>query len=129
MLLQKEENKPPAPITAIQQQQNNITKLEDNIGTIKKLQGVKFEWDKENEYLKNAKNVLFREAFTGDSFGFIAQEVEKVVPGVVDTNDEGYKAIEYGQLVSLGIGSVQEHQKKIDNIFERINKLKELISG
>jgi hypothetical protein len=31
--------------------------------------------------------------------------------------------------VSLGIGSVQEHQKKIDNIFERINKLKELISG
>jgi len=79
--------------------------------------------------LKNAKNILFRESFTGDSFGFIAQEVEKIVPGVVDTNDEGYKAIEYGQLVSLGIGSVQENQRRIDNIFERINKVKELISG
>jgi hypothetical protein len=31
--------------------------------------------------------------------------------------------------VSLGIGSVQEQQRRIDNIFERINKLKELISG
>jgi hypothetical protein len=79
--------------------------------------------------LKNAKNILFRESFTGDSFGFIAQEVEKIVPGVVDTNDEGYKAIEYGQLVSLGIGSVQENQRRIDNMFERINKVKELISG
>jgi hypothetical protein len=79
--------------------------------------------------LKNAKNIHFREAFTGDSFGFIAQEMEKVVPGVVSTNDEGYKSIEYGQLVSLGIGSVQENQRRIDNIFERINKLKELISG
>jgi hypothetical protein len=55
--------------------------------------------------------------------------VENIVPGVVDTNEHGYKAIEYGQLVSLGVGSIQENQKRIDNIFERINKLKELISG
>jgi Flp pilus assembly pilin Flp len=55
--------------------------------------------------------------------------VENIVPGVVDTNERGYKAIEYGQLVSLGVGAVQENQKRINNIFERINKLKELISG
>jgi hypothetical protein len=55
--------------------------------------------------------------------------VEKVIPGVVDTNDDGYKSIEYGQLVSLGIGSIQEQQKRIDSILERINKLKELVSG
>ena len=90
---------------------------------------MKFEWNSEHEALKNDKHITFRAAFTGDSFGFIAQEVEKIIPGVVDTNDEGYKSIEYGQLVSLGIGSVQEHQRRIENIFERINKLKELISG
>jgi hypothetical protein len=55
--------------------------------------------------------------------------MEKIIPNVVDTNDEGYKAIEYGLLVSLGVGSVQEQQKRIDKIFERINKLKELVSG
>jgi hypothetical protein len=32
-------------------------------------------------------------------------------------------------MVSLGIGSVQEQQKRIESIYERINILKEKISG
>jgi hypothetical protein len=32
-------------------------------------------------------------------------------------------------MVSLGIGSVQEQQKRINSIYERINILKEKISG
>ena len=45
------------------------------------------------------------------------------------TDDEGFKSVEYGQLVSLGIGSIQEQQKRIDSIYNRINKLKEIIGG
>jgi hypothetical protein len=37
--------------------------------------------------------------------------------------------VEYGQLVSIGIGSVQEQQRKIESIYMRINKLKEVIGG
>jgi hypothetical protein len=48
---------------------------------------------------------------------------------VVFTDDEGYKSVEYGQLVSLGIGSLQEQQKTINSINERINQLKEIIGG
>jgi hypothetical protein len=29
----------------------------------------------------------------------------------------------------LGIGSIQEQQKRIDSIYNRINKLKEIIGG
>jgi hypothetical protein len=29
----------------------------------------------------------------------------------------------------LGIGSIQEQQRTIDSIYERINKLKEIIGG
>jgi hypothetical protein len=108
---------------------DNITKLENNIGTIQKLQGVVFEWDRSNEYLINNKSIKFKSAFSGDSFGYIAQDVENIIPGVVDVNDDGYMAIEYGQLVSLGIGSVQEQQKRIESILERINKIKELVSA
>jgi hypothetical protein len=32
-------------------------------------------------------------------------------------------------MVSLGVGSVQEQQRKIESIYERINVLKEKISG
>jgi hypothetical protein len=32
-------------------------------------------------------------------------------------------------MVSLGIGSVQEQQKYINSIYEKINKLNEVISG
>jgi hypothetical protein len=90
---------------------------------------VTFEWNDDSVYLRGDKSLRFQAAFSGDSFGFIAQEMEKVIPGVVDTNKDGYKSIEYGQLVSLGIGSIQEQQKRIDSILERINKLKELVSG
>ena len=79
--------------------------------------------------MKNSKGIKFKSAFSGDSFGYIAQDIEDIIPGVVDTNDDGYKSIEYGQLVSLGIGSIQEQQKRVDSILKRINKLKELVSG
>jgi hypothetical protein len=55
--------------------------------------------------------------------------LEKVVPELVFTDDDGYKSVGYGQLVSLGIGSIQEQQRTIDSIYERINKLKEIIGG
>jgi hypothetical protein len=52
-----------------------------------------------------------------------------IVPELVFTDNDGYKSVEYGQLVSLGIGSIKEQQKNIDSIYIRINKLKEIIGG
>jgi hypothetical protein len=48
---------------------------------------------------------------------------------LVFTDEEGYKTLSYGQLVSIGIGAVQEQQKVIDSLLERINKLKSIIGG
>jgi hypothetical protein len=73
--------------------------------------------------------IKFMSAFSGESIGFIAQDLEKVIPELVFTDDDGFKSVEYGQLVSLGIGSIQEQQRTIDSIYERINKLKEIIGG
>jgi len=55
--------------------------------------------------------------------------LEKVIPELVFTDEDGYKSVEYGQLVCLGIGSIQEQQKTIDSIYNRINKLKEIVGG
>ena len=107
----------------------NIKTLENVLQKTKQIQGVRFEWDSEHDKIKNDKQIAFPTAFSGESIGFIAQDLEKVIPELVFTDDDGYKSVEYGQLVSLGIGSIQEQQRTIDSIYERINKLKEIIGG
>jgi hypothetical protein len=108
---------------------DNITPLTNVLSKTKLIQGVRFEWDSEHEKIKSNKSIVFQSAFSGESIGFIAQELEKVIPEVVFTDNDGYKSVEYGQLVSLGIGSLQEQQKTINSINKRINKLKEIIGG
>ena len=80
-------------------------------------------------HTKNDENIEVPEAFQGDAIGVIAQQVEDIIPELVFTDEDGYKSVEYGAMVSLGIGSLQEQQKIIDSIYQRINKLKELIGG
>jgi hypothetical protein len=108
---------------------DNIKPLENVISDVKKLKGVKFDWDFENPKLKLNETIAQPKAFQGVGIGFIAQEVEKVIPSLVFTDEDGYKSLEYGLMVSLGIGSIKEQQTKIDSIYKRINKLKELIGG
>lgn len=48
--------------------------------------------------------------------GLIAQEVEKVVPEVVATSDNGIKGVAYSNLVGLLIEAVKEQQSKIDSL-------------
>ena len=62
------------------------------------------------------------------NFSRIAQDLEEVIPEIVFTDDEGWMSVNYGQMVSLGIGGIQEQKRRVDSIYERINKLKQLIS-
>lgn len=75
-------------------------RLKDHIQTISssdKLESfVKFRW-------KESGN---------DSYGVIAQEVEKSHPGLVNTNDEGFKSVEYQGLLCNQIGKLCEDLKE-----------------
>ena len=42
----------------------------------------------------------------GHDIGVIAQEVEKVIPEIVQTRDSGYKAVKYEKIVPLLIESI-----------------------
>ena len=108
---------------------DNIKPIENVISKVKEIKGVKFEWISDHPKISDNPHIKFKSAYSGEAIGFIAQELEQVVPEVVFTDKDGYKSVQYGQLVSIGIGAVKEQQKRIENIFERINKLKELISG
>jgi hypothetical protein len=47
---------------------------------------------------------------------FIAQEIEKILPDVVTTRDNGYKAVKYEKLVPLLIEAIKDLSKQVDGL-------------
>lgn len=65
-------------------------------------------------------------------FGFIAQEVEKVLPEAVQNNKNGFygskfKSVDYAKLTSVLTSAMQEQQRQIEELRAEIKKLKELL--
>ena len=52
----------------------------------------------------------------GHDVGVIAQEVEKVIPEIVQTRDNGYKAVKYEKIVPLLIESIKELKAEIEEL-------------
>ncbi|HSR40280.1 MAG TPA: tail fiber domain-containing protein, partial [Phnomibacter sp.] len=48
--------------------------------------------------------------------GLIAQEVEKVLPEIVQTDEAGYKSVDYGKMNALLIQAIKEQQKEIEEL-------------
>ena len=76
----------------------DIKSLEAALAKVMQLRAVSYKW-KENQIHSTTDKT---------QIGFIAQEVEKIIPELVDTDDEGYKSIQYSHLVPLLVGSIQE---------------------
>ena len=80
---------------------------------IQQLQGIEFDW------IPNEKH----HGYEGHDVGVIAQEVEKVIPEIVQTRDSGYKAVKYEKMIPLLIEGIKEQQKQIETLTARIDKL------
>jgi len=57
--------------------------------------------------------------------GLIAQDVEKVIPEVVHTGEDGIKSVEYGNLVALLIEAVKVQQEEIEVLQQKVRTLQE----
>ena len=56
--------------------------------------------------------------------GVIAQEVEKVLPEVVNTTEDDTKTVAYGNMVGLLIEAVKEQQEQINELKKQIEEMK-----
>lgn len=54
-----------------------------------------------------------------DRVGVIAQEMEKILPEVVVTGDDGYKSVAYGNIVGVLIEAIKELKREVDRLKER----------
>ena len=100
----------------------NITPLENSLEKIKKLQGVKYEW---NEFV-NSKRDGYK--LNVPIIGLIAQDVEKIVPEVVDlwklSDDcQDARSIDYPRLIPVLIEAIKEQQIIIENQNQKIENL------
>jgi aldehyde:ferredoxin oxidoreductase len=55
------------------------------------------------------------------SVGVIAQEMEKILPEVVTTNDRGLKTVSYGNLVGVLIEAIKEQQIRIEELEKKLD--------
>jgi len=85
----------------------NIVNIDSALDKVSKINGVYYDWTEEalekNKHLKDEKEV-----------GVIAQDVEKVLPEIVATRDDGTKAVKYERLCALLIESVKELKQEIE---------------
>jgi hypothetical protein len=100
----------------------NITPLENSLEKIKKLQGVKYEW---NEFVNSVRDGY---KLNVPIIGLIAQDVEKIVPEVVDlwklSDDcQDARSIDYPRLTPLLIEAIKEQQIIIENQNQKIENL------
>ena len=85
----------------------NIKTIDSALDKVLKLRGVEF-----NKIGKNKKEI-----------GVIAQEIEKVFPEVVSTDDEGMKSVAYGNIVGALIEGMKEQQKQIEALTDIVEEL------
>jgi trimeric autotransporter adhesin len=62
-----------------------------------------------------------------DDLGFIAQEVEKIVPEIVTTGSDGIKSVDYPRLVPILVKAVQDQQAEIDVLKAQVAELRERV--
>jgi hypothetical protein len=86
----------------------SITSLEDALGKVRQLQGVNYEWRTTEFPDKNFES--------GRQVGLIAQDVEKVVPELVKTDEQGYKAVAYDKITAVLVEAIKEQQQQIDDL-------------
>ena len=94
----------------------NIKPIPWALDKIQKINGVTFDWKPLTEEQK-----IYIHGHEGSDIGVIAQEIEKVLPEVVTTRDNGFKAVKYEKIVALLIEAIKEQQSEIDQLKDKIN--------
>ena len=90
---------------------DNIVNISNPLDKLNKINGVSFVWNETSHKETGKKDI-----------GVIAQEIEEVLPEIVETRDNGYKAVDYPKLTALLIEAVKELSDKVKKLEDGITK-------
>ena len=83
---------------------DNVEEIPNALDKVESIRGVQFDWNDKQE------------VYEGHDIGVIAQEVEKVLPEIVEDRDNGYKAVKYEKLTAVLIQAVKELSAKVKEL-------------
>jgi len=87
----------------------NIKPIESALDKVTKLQGVTFDW-KESDSILNIK----------EDIGFIAQDVQKVVPELVRENSDGMLSMRHQGITPILLEAIKELKAEIEHLKKKI---------
>ena len=93
----------------------NIELIRSPLETINAIRGVTYDYNTDafpNMGFSNEKQT-----------GFIAQEVEAVLPGIVFTDNNGYKAVDYPKIIPVLTEAIKAQQKEIEELKQLVQQL------
>jgi len=88
----------------------NKTLLTNSLSKLSQLNGYEFDWIPMVGIHENK----------GHDIGVIAQEVEKVLPEIVTTRDNGYMAVKYEKIVPLLIEAIKELSGQVKDLQDKL---------
>jgi hypothetical protein len=98
-----------------------IVNILDPITKLKKINGVTFDWTDEEIARRGGIDEYF---VRKHDVGVIAQEIEEVLPEIVATRLDGFKAVQYEKIVPLLIEAIKELSDQVDDMRKQIEELK-----
>jgi hypothetical protein len=99
---------------------DNVIPLENSLEKIMKMRGVEFDWrEGTDEYETTGLR---------HDIGFIAQEVEDIVPDLVREGADGYLAIRDRGIPALLLEAIKELKNELDETKKELKELKEKMS-
>ena len=101
-------------VTSDKRFKKDIASIPTGMDVINQLRGVSYNW---NELGKQHGGDIDKK-----QYGFIAQEVEALLPDIVNTDKEGYKSIEYIKVIPFLTKAAQEEHQKIQKLEEMIQQ-------
>jgi len=92
--------------TSDQRLKQDIRPLGGALAAVQQLRGVRYTF-RRNEFPE-------MKLPAGEQVGVLAQEVERIYPELVSTDNKGYKAVNYAQLTPVLLEAIKEQQQQIE---------------
>ena len=93
----------------------NIKPIDSALDKVMKLQGVTFDWKEKADTTDREGNPVKLQKWKND-VGFIAQDVQKVIPELVKENEDGMLSMRHQGIAPILLEAIKDQQKQIDEL-------------
>lgn len=100
----------------------NIKPLTNSLNKLKQLNGYSYSFKQSAEDIRKGTPIEF-------DYGFMADELEKVAPELVQKTSQGHVLVNYSGVVPMLVEAIKTQQSEIDQLKEELKSLHEEISN